>query len=83
MKWMGLLVLMGVLTMMIVVGGLLFVFQQSFGAILPIVLPTIYGVVIFLGEEAIAHYVYRDERIPRPYFAHVRTPDTIRTLLAS
>lgn len=49
MKWMGLLVLMGVLTMMILVGGLLFVLQQSFGAILPIVLPTIYGVVIFLG----------------------------------
>lgn len=49
MKWMGLLVLLGVLTMMVLVGGLLFLFQQSFGAILPIVLPTIYGVVIFLG----------------------------------
>jgi cytochrome c biogenesis protein CcdA len=49
MKWMGLLVLMGVLTMMVLVGGLLFIFQQSFGAILPIVLPTIYGVVIILG----------------------------------
>jgi cytochrome c biogenesis protein CcdA len=49
MKWMGLLVLMGVLTMMVLVGGLLFVFQQSFGAILPVVLPAIYGVVILLG----------------------------------
>ncbi|MFN2104859.1 MAG: cytochrome c biogenesis protein CcdA [Candidatus Promineifilaceae bacterium] len=49
MKWMGLLVLLGVLTMMVLVGGLLFIFQQSFGAILPIVLPTIYGVVIILG----------------------------------
>jgi cytochrome c-type biogenesis protein len=49
MKWMGLLVLAGVLTMMILVGGLLFVLQQSFGAILPIILPTIYGVVIILG----------------------------------
>lgn len=49
MKWMGLLVLMGVLTMMVLVGGLLFVLQQSFGAILPVVLPTIYGLVIFLG----------------------------------
>ena len=49
MKWMGLLVLMGVLTMMVLVGGLLFVFQQSFGAVLPILLPTIYGVVILLG----------------------------------
>ncbi len=49
MKWMGLLVLLGVLTMMVLVGGLLFAFQQSFGAILPIVLPTIYGTVIILG----------------------------------
>lgn len=49
MKWMGLLVLLGVLTMMILVGGLLFALQQSFGAILPILLPTIYGVVILLG----------------------------------
>jgi cytochrome c-type biogenesis protein len=49
MKWMGLLVLLGVLTMMILVGGLLFALQQSFGAILPIVLPLIYGVVIILG----------------------------------
>ena len=49
MKWMGLLVLLGVLTMMILVGGLLFVLQKSFGAILPILLPTIYGVVILLG----------------------------------
>jgi cytochrome c-type biogenesis protein len=49
MKWIGLLVLLGVLTMMILVGGLLFALQQSFGAILPILLPTIYGVVIILG----------------------------------
>jgi cytochrome c-type biogenesis protein len=49
MKWMGLLVLMGVLTMMVFVGGLLFVLQQSFGAILPFVLPGIYGIVIVLG----------------------------------
>ena len=51
MKWMGLLVLLGVLTMMVVVGGLLFALQQSFGAILPVLLPTIYGVVIFLGPK--------------------------------
>jgi len=49
MKWMGLLVLAGVLTMMILIGGLLFALQQSFGAILPILLPSIYGVVIILG----------------------------------
>lgn len=49
MKWLGLLVLLGVLTMMVFVGGLLFLLQQSFGAILPWVLPMIYGVVILLG----------------------------------
>lgn len=49
MKWLGVLVLLGVLTMMVLVGGLLFVLQQSFGAILPIVLPLIYGIVILLG----------------------------------
>jgi cytochrome c biogenesis protein CcdA len=49
MKWMGLLVLLGVLTMMVAVGALLYVFQQSFGSILPYVLPIIYGVVILLG----------------------------------
>lgn len=49
MKWLGLLVLLGVLTMMVLVGGLLFLLQQSFGAILPWVLPIIYGVVMFLG----------------------------------
>ncbi|MFN2138115.1 MAG: cytochrome c biogenesis CcdA family protein [Candidatus Promineifilaceae bacterium] len=49
MKWMGLLVLAGVLTMMVLVGGLLFLFQQSFGAVLPYVLPAIYGIVILLG----------------------------------
>lgn len=49
MKWMGLLVLLGVLTMMILVGGLLYALQQSFGAVLPFVLPLIYGAVILLG----------------------------------
>jgi cytochrome c biogenesis protein CcdA len=49
MKWLGLLVLLGILTMMILVGGLLFALQQSFGAILPILLPLIYGAVILLG----------------------------------
>jgi len=49
MKWMGLLVLMGVLTMMILVGGFLFILQQSFSAVLPFLLPGIYGIVILLG----------------------------------
>lgn len=48
-KWLGILVLAGVLTLMIGVGALLYFFQQSFGAILPILLPSIYGIVILLG----------------------------------
>jgi cytochrome c-type biogenesis protein len=48
-KWMGLLVLLGVLTLMTAVGGLLYLLQQSFGAILPVVLPVIYAIVIVLG----------------------------------
>lgn len=48
-RWLGLLVLAGVLTLMTLVGYLLFLFQQSFGAVLPILLPIIYGAVILLG----------------------------------
>jgi len=29
---------------------------------------------IRLGDVEVASYVYRDEQVPRPYFAHVRTP---------
>lgn len=48
-KWMGLLVLLGVLTLMTLVGAALYLLQQSFGAILPLVLPIIYAIVIVLG----------------------------------
>lgn len=48
-RWLGLLVLAGVLTLMIVVGAILYLLQQSFGALLPILLPIIYGVIILLG----------------------------------
>jgi len=48
-QWMGLLVLAGVLSLMVLVGALLSVFQQSFGAVLPWLLPLIYGVVILMG----------------------------------
>lgn len=48
-RWLGLLVLAGILTLMIAVGALLYALQQSFGAILPVLLPLIYGVVIVLG----------------------------------
>ncbi|MCA9991881.1 MAG: sulfite exporter TauE/SafE family protein [Ardenticatenaceae bacterium] len=48
-KWLGLLVLLGVLSLMLVVGALLYALQRSFGDILPFVLPVIYAVVILLG----------------------------------
>ncbi len=48
-KWLGLLVLAGVLTLMSFVGLLLYLLQQSFQVILPILLPIIYGVVIIMG----------------------------------
>lgn len=48
-KWLGLLVLAGVLTLMTVVGLLLYLLQQSFDVILPILLPIIYGIVIIMG----------------------------------
>jgi cytochrome c-type biogenesis protein len=47
--WLGVLVLAGVLTMMTVVGLALFLLRQSFGAILPWLLPLVYGSVIVLG----------------------------------
>jgi len=48
-RWLGLLVLLGVLSLMIAVGGLLYLFQRSFGNILPILLPIIYSLIILLG----------------------------------
>jgi cytochrome c-type biogenesis protein len=47
--WLGLFVLAGVLTLMILVGWLLFTLQTSFGAILPVLLPLLYGGVIVMG----------------------------------
>lgn len=48
-KWLGLLVLAGVLSMMLLVGLILYLLQQSFGSVLSILLPIIYIVVIVLG----------------------------------
>lgn len=48
-KWLGVLVLAGVLTLMLVIGFIVFYLQQTFNAILPVLLPIIYGVVILLG----------------------------------
>ena len=45
----GVLVLAGVLTTMLAVGLALFALRQSFGAILPWLLPLVYGGVILLG----------------------------------
>lgn len=47
--WLGTLVLAGILSMMTLVGLLVYVLQQSFGAILPFLLPVIYAAVIILG----------------------------------
>ncbi|MCB0150741.1 MAG: hypothetical protein KDE01_24210, partial [Caldilineaceae bacterium] len=52
--WLGWLVLAGVLTLMLAVGALLFIVQQSFGAVLPWLLPAIYAAVIVLGVLMIA-----------------------------
>jgi cytochrome c-type biogenesis protein len=48
-KWLGLLVLGGVLSMMLLVGLILHLLQQSFGNTLSVLLPIIYGIVIVLG----------------------------------
>ena len=48
-KWLGLLVLAGVLSLMVVVGWLLFILQTSFGTILPVLLPLLYGGVVIMG----------------------------------
>lgn len=48
-RWLGLLVLAGVLSMMLLVGFLLYVFSRSFGDVLPVLLPIVYGLVIVFG----------------------------------
>lgn len=48
-RWLGLIVLVGILTMMLIVGFVLYTFNQSFGAVLPSLLPIIYGLVLVMG----------------------------------
>jgi cytochrome c-type biogenesis protein len=67
-KWLGLLVLTGVLTLMLVLGALLFLLQRSFSTILPVLLPLIYGVVIGLGLLMLTGYN------PFNRFATAQTP---------
>ena len=47
--FLGFFVLAGVLSLMIFIGWLLYTFQQSFGDILPYLLPVIYVIVILMG----------------------------------
>lgn len=47
--WLGVLVLAGVLTMMTLIGLLLFLLNRGFGDVLPLVLPVVYGLVIVFG----------------------------------
>jgi cytochrome c-type biogenesis protein len=67
-KWLGLLVLTGVLTLMLALGALLFLLQRSFSTILPVVLPVIYGVVVLLGLVMLMGYN------PFNRFATAQTP---------
>lgn len=55
-RWLGVLVLAGVLSLMLVVGALLYWGQRSFGALLPVLLPVIYALIIILGVLMIAGY---------------------------
>ena len=55
-KWLGLLVLAGVLMLMLALGAVLYLLQQSFSAILPFLLPVIYGVVVLLGVLMVLGY---------------------------
>lgn len=48
-KWLGFLVLAGVLTMMVLIGTIIFLLQQTFDAFLPVLLPIIYLLVILMG----------------------------------
>lgn len=53
-NWLGVLVLAGILSLMTLVGLALFLLRQSFGAILPVLLPLIYLVVLALGVLMLA-----------------------------
>lgn len=47
--WLGLLVLLGILSLMTLIGGLLYLLQAPFGGLLVWFLPLVYGAVILLG----------------------------------
>jgi cytochrome c-type biogenesis protein len=53
-RWLGLPVLAGVLSLMLLAGWLLYVLQASFAAVLPWLLPLIYTAVVLLGVLMLA-----------------------------
>jgi len=53
-SWLGIIVLAGILSMMLLVGFVLYLLQASFGSVLSVLLPVIYGGVILLGLLMIA-----------------------------
>ncbi len=48
-RWLGIIVLAGVLTMMVLIGMFLYLLRSAFPEVLPIVLPIVYTIVIVLG----------------------------------
>ncbi len=53
-RWLGVLVLAGVLSMMLLIGLVLYLLNQPFGHLLSVLLPIIYGIVILLGVMMLA-----------------------------
>jgi cytochrome c-type biogenesis protein len=53
-RWIGLIVLAGILSMMLLVGALLTALRASFGQLLPLLLPAIYLAVIGFGALMLA-----------------------------
>jgi cytochrome c biogenesis protein CcdA len=64
----GIVVLAGVLTMMTLIGFVLYLANRSFGDVLPVLLPFIYGLVVVLGIMLILDYN------PLTRFSTVRAP---------
>ncbi|MEZ5216191.1 MAG: cytochrome c biogenesis protein CcdA [Ilumatobacteraceae bacterium] len=53
-RWLGLLVLAGVLSVMIVLGAILYALRTAFSEVLDVLLPVVYGTVLVLGIAMIA-----------------------------
>lgn len=48
-RWLGFVVLLGILSLMILLGAVLYALQSNFANVLPLVLPIVYALVIILG----------------------------------